>query len=224
MSYTPPYHSPTSDGPPQVGRDPKLEEILGEAAIVSPSPKKKKSIVEKKTPTKRKKTAIKKVTHTKFTKKTVFRKASCVGANVTKKYDLIYTFDPCETHHHQGGRPSINIDECDIKCHNYANCGLAACLVYKCTTSPYKEYYYCIECQEKDFGGWPAHDELPNKTVPIWKHRNMIEMSGGDKDDMPFEIVSKPLIWVPYAGTVRGNHKTRKMKNQGHWMEASEYE
>ena len=46
-----------------------------------------------------------------------------------------------------------------IKCSNEA-CNLPACSVWTSTSDP-KKWYYCIDCQESDFGGWPPLKELP---------------------------------------------------------------
>ena len=46
-----------------------------------------------------------------------------------------------------------------IKC-NDENCNLPACSIWTSTTDP-KKWYYCIDCQERDFDGWPPSNELP---------------------------------------------------------------
>ena len=46
-----------------------------------------------------------------------------------------------------------------IKCSDEA-CNLPACSVWTSAGDP-KKWYYCIDCQEKDFGGWPPSHELP---------------------------------------------------------------
>ena len=46
-----------------------------------------------------------------------------------------------------------------IKCSDEA-CLLPACSIWTSTSDP-KKWYYCIDCQERDFGGWPPSNELP---------------------------------------------------------------
>ncbi len=46
-----------------------------------------------------------------------------------------------------------------IKCSD-ESCNLPACSVWTSAGDP-KKWYYCIDCQEKDFGGWPPFNELP---------------------------------------------------------------
>ncbi len=46
-----------------------------------------------------------------------------------------------------------------IKCSD-EGCNLPACSIWTSTADP-KKWYYCIDCQEKDFGGWPPSKELP---------------------------------------------------------------
>ncbi|VEU34315.1 unnamed protein product [Pseudo-nitzschia multistriata] len=46
-----------------------------------------------------------------------------------------------------------------IKCHDQ-DCNLPACSVYTSKADP-KKWYYCVDCQERDFGGWPPPKELP---------------------------------------------------------------
>eukprot|EP00536_Pseudo-nitzschia_multiseries_P009824 jgi/Psemu1/325786/estExt_fgenesh1_pg.C_2860001 len=46
-----------------------------------------------------------------------------------------------------------------VKCHDEA-CNLPAFSIYTSSTDP-KKWYYCIDCQERDFGGWPSSKELP---------------------------------------------------------------
>ena len=49
---------------------------------------------------------------------------------------------------------------------NNGNCKLAACVVYAPTTNPHEQWYYCLDCQETDFGGWPeTREELPVKSL-----------------------------------------------------------
>ena len=46
-----------------------------------------------------------------------------------------------------------------VKCSD-ENCKLPACSIWTSTSDP-KKWYYCIDCQERDFGGWPPSTELP---------------------------------------------------------------
>jgi hypothetical protein len=39
-------------------------------------------------------------------------------------------------------------------------CTLLACCVWVSSAHP-KKWYYCIDCQKRDFGGWPELEELP---------------------------------------------------------------
>ncbi len=51
-----------------------------------------------------------------------------------------------------------------VKCSD-ENCKLPACSIWTSTSDP-KKWYYCIDCQEKDFGGWPPSMELPCDYLP----------------------------------------------------------
>ena len=46
-----------------------------------------------------------------------------------------------------------------IKCSDEA-CNLPACSVWTSSIDP-KKWYYCVDCQERDFDGWPPSNELP---------------------------------------------------------------
>ena len=46
-----------------------------------------------------------------------------------------------------------------IKCSGEA-CNLPACSVWTSSIDP-KKWYYCVDCQERDFDGWPPSNELP---------------------------------------------------------------
>jgi len=35
-------------------------------------------------------------------------------------------------------------------------CRLAACCIWSCIHNPLTPFYYCLDCQERDFNGWPA--------------------------------------------------------------------
>ena len=46
-----------------------------------------------------------------------------------------------------------------VKCHD-EGCNLPACSIYTSSIDP-KKWYYCIDCQERDFDGWPSSNDLP---------------------------------------------------------------
>jgi len=53
-------------------------------------------------------------------------------------------------------------------------CKLAACCVWASNLNPDEPWYYCVDCQEQDFGGWPeAMDELPLKFMTE-EHKSII--------------------------------------------------
>lgn len=49
--------------------------------------------------------------------------------------------------------------ECPIKC-STSDCLLAGCSIWVSSLKPNEKWYSCVDCQEKDFDGWPV-DELP---------------------------------------------------------------
>jgi hypothetical protein len=40
-------------------------------------------------------------------------------------------------------------------------CSLPACSVWTSSKNPKNKWYYCIDCQKQDFGGWPPAKEMP---------------------------------------------------------------
>jgi hypothetical protein len=53
-----------------------------------------------------------------------------------------------------------DIQDCPIKCSSEA-CSLPAACVWISNRAPTAKWYSCLDCQAKDFGGWPSPDELP---------------------------------------------------------------
>jgi len=52
-----------------------------------------------------------------------------------------------------------------IKCQT-EKCRLIACCIWSSNLDPNTPWYTCLDCQEKDFKGWPAEGELPLKVFP----------------------------------------------------------
>lgn len=50
--------------------------------------------------------------------------------------------------------------EATIKCSS-EECLLPACCIWVSNLTPNAKWYSCLDCQERDFGGWPSIDELP---------------------------------------------------------------
>ena len=75
-------------------------------------------------------------------------------------------------------------------CH-VEGCGLVACTIWVSRTDPTEQWYYCLDCQEAHFGGWPVKDgtgksELPMKEMSNDWSRAVIEhCSNQDDPKMP---------------------------------------
>lgn len=54
--------------------------------------------------------------------------------------------------------------EATIKC-STETCTLPACSVWISNLAPTEKWYSCLDCQENDFEGWPALEELPVKRI-----------------------------------------------------------
>jgi hypothetical protein len=66
-----------------------------------------------------------------------------------------------------------------IKCSD-EDCNLPACSVWT-STNDKKKWYYCIDCQERDFGGWPTSKELPCDYIQPEHLRTMASMCSAKK-------------------------------------------
>jgi len=44
-------------------------------------------------------------------------------------------------------------------------CKLLACSVWIATKEPTKKWYYCVDCQKRDFCGWPPAAEMPCRNL-----------------------------------------------------------
>jgi hypothetical protein len=53
-----------------------------------------------------------------------------------------------------------DIKDCPIKCSS-ESCPLPAACVWISNQAPTTKWYSCLDCQTKDFGGWPPIEELP---------------------------------------------------------------
>ena len=71
------------------------------------------------------------------------------------------------------------------KDHEFCNndgCALQACCIWSSNTCPDEPWYSCLDCQEKDFGGWPEkREEIPLKSLSGEHWRVILERCTADK-------------------------------------------
>lgn len=56
-------------------------------------------------------------------------------------------------------------------------CRLAACCIWASNWNPTTPWYTCLDCQEKDFEGWPANRDIPLRVMSSSLRNAMIERS-----------------------------------------------
>lgn len=80
-----------------------------------------------------------------------------------------------------------------VKC-STDDCDLAACCLYVGSVTGQK-WYTCIDCQEKDYEGWPAMEELPVTSLDKDHIQAIIDKCSKNKNpDMPpFEQSATPM-------------------------------
>jgi len=65
-------------------------------------------------------------------------------------------------------------------------CPLLACCKYVSNLDPANVWYCCVDCQEKDYGGWPDSHDLPIQSLSLEHRATIVEKcSGRYEPDMP---------------------------------------
>jgi len=75
-------------------------------------------------------------------------------------------------------------------------CSLPACSVWISKQDPKKKWYYCIDCQERDFGGWPPAAEMPCSRLEP-EHLRIITQKCSQKKNPAVPILTRCITPLP---------------------------
>mmetsp|Transcript_54857 Transcript_54857/g.63322 ORF Transcript_54857/g.63322 Transcript_54857/m.63322 type:complete len:447 (+) Transcript_54857:116-1456(+) len=105
-------------------------------------------------------------------------------------------------------------------------CSLPACSVWVSIQNPKKKWYYCIDCQERDFGGWPPAAEMPCSRLEP-EHLSVITQKCSQKRNRavpiltrcitpqpPKEVVSQVVCRKKKVPPVKGTEKANRSLKQ----------
>lgn len=75
-------------------------------------------------------------------------------------------------------------------------CSLPACSIWISKQNPKKKWYYCIDCQESDFGGWPPAAEMPCSRLEP-EHLSVITKKCSQKKNPAVPILTRCITPLP---------------------------
>lgn len=79
----------------------------------------------------------------------------------------------------------------DTICCSQENCDLSAFGLYVNSKNDKDRWYYCLDCQESDFDGWPPAEELPINYIEP-KHLSVMALKCSSRKDPRMPIFSSP--------------------------------